>query len=75
MLEIFNKENLIQRSKNMSPYFLDGLFSLKDIDIITDIRGYGMLGGIDIKFDERLGKYAFWFWVIGFYVDFMPTTI
>ena len=56
MQEIIKKENLFERSKNMSPYFLDGLFSLKDIDIITNIRGYGMLGGIDIKLDERLGK-------------------
>ena len=56
MQDIITKENLIQRSKDMSPYFLDGLFSLKDIDIITDIRGYGMLGGIDIRFDERPGK-------------------
>jgi len=56
MQNIFEKENLFQRSKDMSPYFLDGLFSLKDIDIITDIRGYGMLGGIDVRFDERPGK-------------------
>jgi cytochrome o ubiquinol oxidase subunit 1 len=25
--------------------------------------------------DERLGKYAFWFWVVGFYVAFMPLYI
>ena len=56
MQNIIEKENLFQRSKDMSPYFLDGLFSLKDIDIITDIRGYGMLGGIDLRFDERPGK-------------------
>jgi len=56
MQNIIEKENLIQRSKDMSPYFLDGLFSLKDIDVIVDIRGYGMLGGIDIRFDERPGK-------------------
>ena len=56
MQDIIAKENLIQRSKDMSPYFLDGLLSLKDIDIITDIRGYGMLGGIDIRIDERPGK-------------------
>jgi len=24
------------------------------------------------KLDERLGKAAFWFWVVGFYVSFMP---
>ena len=40
----------------MSPYFLDGLFTLKDLDIIIDIRGFGMMGGIDIRFDERPGK-------------------
>ena len=56
MQDIFEKEDLINRSKNMSPYFLDGLFSLKDLDIITDIRGFGMMGGIDIKMDERVGK-------------------
>ena len=56
MQNIIEKENLFQRSKDMSPYFLDGLFSLKDIDVITDIRGYGMMGGIDIHLDERPGK-------------------
>lgn len=56
MQDIIEKEDLINRSKEMSPYFLEGLFSLKDIDGITDIRGYGMMGGIDIRMDERLGK-------------------
>ena len=56
MQRIIEKEDLIQRSKEKSPYFLNGLFSLKDIDGITDIRGFGMMGGIDLKFDERLGK-------------------
>ena len=32
MQNIFEKENLFERSKEMSPYFLDGLFSLKDIE-------------------------------------------
>ena len=56
MQDIMEKENLFQRSKDMSPYFLDGLFSLKDIHGVTDIRGYGMMGGIDIRTDERPGK-------------------
>ena len=56
MQDIIEKENLFQRAKDMSPYILDGLFSLKDIDGIVDIRGYGMMGGIDIRMDERLGK-------------------
>ena len=56
MQNIIEKENLFQRSKDMSPYFLDGLVSLKDINGITDIRGFGMMGGIDIRTDERPGK-------------------
>ena len=56
MQDIIEKDNLFQCSKDMSPYFLDGLFSLKDLDIITDIRGYGMMGGIDLRLDERPGK-------------------
>ncbi len=56
MQDIFKKEKLIERSENMSSYFLDGLFSLKDIDSIENIRGFGMMGGIDIKMDERVGK-------------------
>jgi len=56
MQDIMEKESLFQRSKDMSPYFLNGLFSLKDIDGVTDIRGYGMMGGIDLRTDERPGK-------------------
>ena len=29
MQEIIQKENLFERSKEMSPYFLDGLFSFE----------------------------------------------
>jgi beta-alanine--pyruvate transaminase len=47
-LDIYRDEHLFERAGQMSAYFLDGLFSLKDIPIVTDIRGYGMMGGIDI---------------------------
>ena len=56
MQDIFEKEKLFDRAKDMSPYFLDGLFSLKDLDIIGDIRGYGMMGGIDMKLNTKPGK-------------------
>ena len=32
----------------MSPKFLEALYALKDLAIVTDIRGYGMIGGIDL---------------------------
>ena len=43
----------------MSSYFLDGLFSLKDINVVDNIRGYGMMGGIDIKLNTKPGKAGF----------------
>ena len=57
--DIFEKEDIFNRAKDMSLYFLDGLFSLKDIDVIDNIRGYGMMGGIDIKLNIKPGKAGF----------------
>ena len=54
--DIFEKEDIFNRAKEMSSYFQDGLFSLKDIDVVENIRGYGMMGGIDIRKDTRPGK-------------------
>ena len=47
-LDLYENERLFERANQMSAYFLDALFSLKDVPIVTDIRGYGMLGGFDI---------------------------
>ena len=54
--DIFEKEDIFNRAKELSPYFQEGLFSLKDIDVVENIRGYGMMGGIDIKMDKRPGR-------------------
>ena len=57
--DIFEKEDIFNRAKSLSSYFLDGLFSLKDIKCIENIRGYGLMGGIDIKKSDRPGKAGF----------------
>ena len=57
--DIFEKENIFKKVKEMSPYFLDGIFSLKDLSGIDNIRGYGMLAGIDMKLKEKLGRAGF----------------
>jgi beta-alanine--pyruvate transaminase len=54
-LNIYEKEGLFQRAAEMSPYFLDAIYSLKGIPAVTDIRGYGMLAGIDLAMDGRPG--------------------
>jgi len=57
--DIFEKENIFKKVKEMSPYFLDAIFSLKDLSAVDNIRGYGMLAGIDIKLKEKPGKAGF----------------
>ena len=47
--DIFEQEGLVERAAAMTPKFLEGLYSFQDLPVVTDIRGYGMLGGIDLK--------------------------
>ena len=37
------------RSAALSEYFLDSLFALQDMDCVKDIRGYGLLGAVELK--------------------------
>ncbi len=46
--DIYEKERLFNRAAELSDYFLDAIFALQDIDLVTDIRGYGLLAGIDV---------------------------
>jgi beta-alanine--pyruvate transaminase len=39
----------------MSPYFLDAMFALRDLPIVTDIRGVGMMAAIDVAVDGAPG--------------------
>ena len=54
--EIYRREGLFERAAEMSPIFLDALFSLEGLPAIADIRGYGMLGGIELVPGEKPGR-------------------
>jgi beta-alanine--pyruvate transaminase len=53
--DIFQNENLFDRANELSDYFLDGLFDLKDIDCVRDIRGFGLLGAVELKAEGAPG--------------------
>ncbi len=57
--DIIEKDDIFNRAKNLAPYFQEGLMSLKDIDVIDNIRGYGMMGGIDMVMDKKPGAAGF----------------
>jgi beta-alanine--pyruvate transaminase len=54
-LDIYQREGLFDRAAAMSDYFLEQVFALSDLPIVTDIRGYGMLAGIDIAGGAKPG--------------------
>ena len=46
---------MFERAAELSPYFLERIFALQDLKQVTDIRGYGLLAGIDLAPGERPG--------------------
>ena len=66
-LDIYEREGLFERAAELSPYFLDRLFELQDLDGVADIRGYGLLACVELKADgapgargPRVQKELFW---------------
>jgi beta-alanine--pyruvate transaminase len=48
MMDIFKKDRLIDRAREMSPYFADAIHGLRDLKAVADIRSYGMLCAIEV---------------------------
>jgi len=46
--DIFEREGLVERAAKMAPRFQNALYSLEGLPVVTDIRGYGLLGGVDL---------------------------
>jgi beta-alanine--pyruvate transaminase len=47
-LDIYKNEDLFARARELSPYFLKGLYKLASLPCVVDIRGFGMLGSFEI---------------------------
>jgi beta-alanine--pyruvate transaminase len=54
-LEIYAREQLFAKSREMSDYFLNAMFSLQDLPAISDVRGFGMLAGVEVKPGKAAG--------------------
>lgn len=54
-LKLYQELDAFAQGATLSPYFLDKLFELQDLPVITDIRGFGLLGGIDLRPAEKPG--------------------
>jgi beta-alanine--pyruvate transaminase len=54
-LEIYRKEQLFARGRDLSGYFLDQMFALADLPAVADVRGYGLLAGIEVRTGKAPG--------------------
>ena len=55
-LDIYEKEDVFSRAEKMSHYFLDACVdAFSGIPAVTDIRGDGMMVGIDLAVDKKPG--------------------
>src|SRR5689334_2632994 len=55
-LDIYRREALFERARELAPYFQDAMFSLKGTKNVTDVRGYGMFAAFDIESDGAPGR-------------------
>ena len=51
-LEIFEKENLLEHVREITPYFEQKIRSLEDIPIVTDVRVKGLMAGVECELDQ-----------------------
>jgi len=57
--DIFEKDDIFNRVKELAPYFQKSIFSLKDLESVANIRGQGLMAGIDMKLNTKPGKAGF----------------
>ncbi|BES85975.1 aspartate aminotransferase family protein [Pectobacterium araliae] len=55
-LRLYQEENVFAKGEALSPYFLDKLFELQGIPVISDIRGFGLFGAIELRPAEKAGQ-------------------
>ncbi|GAA4888075.1 aminotransferase class III-fold pyridoxal phosphate-dependent enzyme [Ferrimonas pelagia] len=58
-LKLYRDDGLFERAQSLAPLFQEAMMSLKDLEIITDVRGFGLLAGFDLAPEQRPGKRGF----------------
>ena len=54
-LDVYQEEGLFERAEALSGTFRELVFSLNDLNIVRDIRSYGLLAGVDLEPGDNPG--------------------
>ncbi len=55
-LDIYERDGLFENAASLGDYFLDAIWSLKDLECIYDLRGYGLMAGVEVVHDGVPGR-------------------
>jgi beta-alanine--pyruvate transaminase len=58
-LKIYREEDIFARVRGLAPAFLDQIAALRDIPFVTDTRGHGLLGAVDLEPEGAPGTRGF----------------
>ena len=53
---IYREEGVFERAARLAPYFQERVFALRDLSIVSDVRGLGLLAGIDLAPESVPGE-------------------
>ncbi len=48
-LALYDAERSFENARALAPYFQERVFSLCDLAAVVDVRGYGLLAGVDVR--------------------------
>ena len=52
-IEILKRDKILEHVRSIEPYFLNQLKTLRDIPIVGDVRGKGLMAGIECVIDKK----------------------
>jgi beta-alanine--pyruvate transaminase len=55
-LELYAREDLFARARSLEQPFLDAVFALAELPVVTDVRGIGLFAGVDLAPDGAPGR-------------------
>jgi beta-alanine--pyruvate transaminase len=55
-LDIYEEEGLFEKAKTLGGYFEEQLHSLREFDVVKDIRNYGLVGAVEFHSTSAFGE-------------------
>jgi beta-alanine--pyruvate transaminase len=55
-IEIYERENLFNKAIELESYWAEALHSLREFDVVKDIRNIGLVGAIEFKPSDKAGE-------------------